>query len=95
MPADPHPRYVCLHHPVVRGLHSEPAASFVLDTWYCYAHVARFEGSPWVYFPADKTQRRVSARTRAEEAAAKLNAEHDAWLTQVDVTPATRKDASR
>lgn len=77
---DPHPRYVCLHYDVARrDGHAEPEISYILDAWYCYAHVGRYAGlhKRWVRGSGLVRER---ARVRAERQAAAWNAEHDAWL---------------
>jgi len=73
---DPHPRYVCRHYPRES---QTPAVSHVWDSWYCYATVARIVGTTKTYVRGSGFLR-VSAQERADYIAARLNAEHDAWL---------------
>lgn len=58
---------------------------YVLDSWYCYSVVGSFMSQHGVQVEA--------RRDRANVLAWKLNGEHENWLTLVDVTPPTRKDA--
>lgn len=81
MTADPHPRYVCLHYKQSAGARPEAGSSYVLDTWYCYGEVARYEG--YVAYDTHRHRNRfVTARELATRRAAEWNAEHDAWLAR-------------
>jgi hypothetical protein len=68
----------------------------VMDTWYCW-HVV-YAASTAKQVPTagggarTYDEKLIAARSSA---ARTLNQEHEAWVTAIDVTTASRKDASR
>jgi hypothetical protein len=90
--SDPSPRYVVRE---ITGYGMSGGAKWarettdymILDRWYSHRVVASF--------PPRRGLDVDSRRRRCRNAALQLNAEHEEWLTSVDVTPRDAKGCAR
>lgn len=87
--SDLSPRYVVLyqHTSDVKMGGESLAHGFILDRWYSHREL--------LHVVVPESASALARLAVCEEIAAAWEAEHDAWLTSVDVTPPTRKDGPR